>query len=126
MVEVEEDNTCSGSGTECTHPILPGQTWRGNWYGPGDEDYFAFVAGAGTVVRATLERAETTLPAQHPDAPAPELLLAAPDGFGSAASEPLGLEDTGGSLEATLTHDGFHQLVARTRRARGITSSPSR
>ncbi len=43
----EEDTSCGGAGTECAHPILPGQTWQGEWGEAGDADYFSFIAGAG-------------------------------------------------------------------------------
>jgi hypothetical protein len=47
LVAGEEDPSCGGAGTECTHSILPGQTWQGEWGEPGDQDGFSFVAGPG-------------------------------------------------------------------------------
>ena len=105
--------------SECAHPILPGQTWQGEWGEAGDQDFFYFPAGAGTTVHITLERVDTTLPPQHPDAPGPEILLARPDGVVFAASEPLALDATGTSLDATLTLDGLFQIVARTPKGTG-------
>jgi len=105
QVNNEEDVSCGGVGTECTHPILPGQTVRGNWYQPGDQDYYGFIAGAGTVVRITLVLAESGQSAQQPDTPAPEVFV--------------DLDDTGTLLETTLTLDGYHQIVVRTSRGAG-------
>ena len=115
----EEDTSCGGEGTECVHGILPGQSVFGSWDEAGDRDYFGFVAGAGTRIRVTLDRTDLTLPPQHPDAPAPELLLLRPDGVCSAASEPLGLEATGTSVETTLSMSGAQVIVARTPKGSG-------
>jgi len=119
LVTNEEDPSCAGASSECAHPILPGQTWEGEWGEAGDQDFFYFPAGAGTAVRVTLERVDITLPPQHPDAPGPEILLARPDGVVFAASEPLALDATGASLDATLTLDGLYQIVARTPKGTG-------
>ena len=119
MIDNEEDISCGGVGTECAHSILPGQTVRGNWFEPGDEDHFGFIAGAGTVVRVRLERAEAGASPQHPDAPIPEVFIVRPDGLVTAYSGPLGLSDTGTSIEATLTLDGRHHIVARTLKGSG-------
>ena len=86
---------------------------------PGYRDYFGFVAGAGTRVRVTLDRTDLTLPPGHLDAPAPELLLLRPDGMCSAASEPLGLEATGTSVETALSMSGAQVIVARTPKGSG-------
>ena len=115
----EEDPSCGGEGTECVHSILPGQYIEGMWGEPGDTDYFGLVAGAGTRVRVTLDRVDTTLPPQHPDAPAPEIALVRPDGVAFAASDPLGLEATGTSLEATLPSDGEYHVMARSPKGTG-------
>jgi hypothetical protein len=119
LVATEEDISCGGAGTECAHAILPGQTWRGEWGEPGDTDYFSFIAGAGAEVGVTLERVDTTLPPQHPDAPGPEILLARPDDVVFAASDPLGLDDTGTGLSATLTMDGRYVIAVRTPKGAG-------
>lgn len=50
LVANEEDPSCGGASSECAHPILPGQTWQGEWGLAGDEDFF-FPAGAGTTMR---------------------------------------------------------------------------
>jgi hypothetical protein len=98
VVTNEEDTSCGGADTECAHAILPGQTWQGEWGEAGDEDGFTFLAGAGTDVSISLDRVDLTLPPQHPDAPAPEIFFAGPDGVFSASSEPLSLDATGTSL----------------------------
>ena len=119
VVAIEEDVSCGGAGTECAHPILPGQTWQGEWGEPGDIDYFSFTAGAGTDVAVTLDRVDLTLPPQHPDAPAPEVLLVRPDGIVFAASDPLPLDGTGTSLASSLTMGGTHQIAVRTPKGLG-------
>ena len=119
VVTNEEDPSCGGQGSECTHPIVPGQTWQGEWGEPGDTDYFGFIAGAGTEIRVTLDRQDLTLPPLHPDAPSPEILLIRPDGLVYAASEPLGLEATGTVLEAILPDDGQHAVAVRTSKGTG-------
>ncbi len=119
VVPNEEDVSCGGAGTECTHPILPGQTWRGEWGEAGDVDYFDFIAGSGAEVRVTLERVDTTLPPQHPDAPVPEIFLARPDGVIVAASEPLPLDATGTDLAVTLTMDGRYLVGVTTPKGSG-------
>ena len=73
----------------------------------------------GTRVRVTLDRVDTTLPPQHPDAPAPEIVLVRPDGVAYAASEPLGLEATGTSLEATLPTGGEQHILVRSPKGTG-------
>ena len=115
----EEDTSCGGAGTECAHAILPGQTWQGEWGEPGDTDYFSFIAGAGTEVSVTLDRVDLTLPPQHPEAPAPEILLVRPDDVVIAASAPLGLDDTGTELTATLTMNGRQVIAVRTPKGSG-------
>ncbi len=70
-------------------------------------------------MRVTLDRVDTTLPPQHPDAPAPEILLVRPDGVAYAASEPLGLEATGTALEATLPADGEQHILVRSPKGTG-------
>jgi hypothetical protein len=119
VIENEEDISCGGVGTECAHSILPGQTVRGNWFEPGDQDLFGFIAGAGTILRIRLDRADPDASPQHPDAPIPEVFIAQPDGLVSAYSGPLGLSDTGTSIEVTLTLDGRHHIVARTLKGSG-------
>ena len=119
VVTNEEDPSCGGQGSECTHPIVPGQTWQGEWGEPGDTDYFGFIAGAGTEIRLTLDRQDLTLPPLHPDAPSPEILLIRPDGLVYAASEPLGLDATGTVLEAVLPDDGQHAIAVRTSKGTG-------
>ncbi len=119
LVANEEDISCGGIGTECAHPILPGQTWQGEWGEAGDTDYFSFIVGAGVQVNVTLERVDTTLPPQHPDAPGPEILLVRPDDIVFAASDPLGLDDTGTGLSATLTMDGRYVIAVRTPKGAG-------
>lgn len=44
----------------------------------------------------------STLPPQHPDAPAPEILLVRADNLIVAASDPLPLEATGTELSFTV------------------------
>ena len=119
VVANDEDVSCGGIGTECAHPILPGQYWKGEWGEAGDEDGFIFLAGAGTGVTITLERVNLDLPPQHPDAPAPEIYLAGPDGVVFAASDPLPLDATGTTLSATLTVDGEQTIVVRTSKGTG-------
>jgi hypothetical protein len=119
VVTNEEDTSCGGADTECEHAILPGQTWQGEWGEAGDEDQFAFLAGAGTNVSITLDRVDLTLPPQHPDAPAPEIFLAGPDGVVFASSEPLALDATGTNVTATLTIDGKQTIVVRTSKGTG-------
>ncbi len=48
----------------------------------------------------------STLPPQHPDAPAPEILLVRADNLIVAASDPLPLEETCTEISFTLTMDG--------------------
>jgi len=119
VVTNEEDESCEGPGTECAHPIVPGQTWQGEWGQAGDADYFTFVAGAGTQVHVTLDRADTSLPAQDPNAPAPQLLLARPDGVIVASGTLPPLEQTATSLDATLSMTGQHTIVAKTAKGSG-------
>ncbi|MCP4573217.1 MAG: hypothetical protein GY838_12760, partial [bacterium] len=119
VVANEEDTSCGGLGTECSHPILPGQTWQGVWHGPGDVDYFTFAAGAGTEVRITLDRKDTTHPPQHPGAPSPELLLIRPDNLVFATSEPLSGSDTNTELVITLPMDGWYAIATRTAKGSG-------
>lgn len=35
----EEDPSCGGPGTECSHPILPGQTWQGQWHDQAGDSF---------------------------------------------------------------------------------------
>lgn len=119
VVTNEEDTSCGGAGTECTHEIIPGQTWQGEWGEAGDEDGFGFLAAAGTEVSITLDRVDLTLPPQHPDAPAPEIHLAGPDGIITAVSEPLALDATGTSLDATITVGGQQTILVRTSKGFG-------
>jgi hypothetical protein len=119
VVSNEEDVSCGGAGTECAHPMLPGQTWRGEWGEAGDRDGFTFLAGAGTEVAITLDRVDLILPPQHPDAPAPEIHLAGPDGVVHDVSEPLALDATGTSLTATVTTGGRQTILVRTSKGAG-------
>jgi len=119
VVSNEEDTSCGGAGTECAHPILPAQTWQGEWGEAADQDGFTFLAGAGTEVAITLNRVDLTLPPQHPDSPAPEIHLAGPDGVVHDVSEPLALDATGTSLTATITTDGRQTILVRTSKGTG-------
>jgi hypothetical protein len=123
IVEDEESSTCTSSGVtvnaECAHPILPGQTWLGEWGEAGDSDYFTFVAGAGTEVRVTLQRADTSLPPQHAEAPSPEVLVARPDGLVFAVSETLPPGAIGASIDTVLSMDGRYFVIVRTARGSG-------
>ena len=123
MIIDDESTTCGTGGVsvdgECAHPILPGQIWHGEWAEAGDTDYFTFIAGAGTEVRITLDRANTTLPPQHPDAPSPEILLVRADNLIVAASDPLPLDATGTELASTLTMNGRYFFAVRTPKGSG-------
>jgi RHS repeat-associated protein len=118
QVTNEEDTSCGGVGTECAHRILPGQTMAGVWDEAGDEDYFSFLAGAGSEVRVALRSHATHVPPDHPAAPAPEIFLVGPDGVAFAVSGPPGPEGEA-TVEAALAVDGRHLIVARTSKGVG-------
>ncbi|NOZ94036.1 MAG: hypothetical protein GXP47_04745, partial [Acidobacteria bacterium] len=82
VVTNEEDESCQGPGTECAHPIVPGQTWQGEWGEGGDRDYFSFTAGAGVQVQATLDFIEGTEGiGDDSRAPDPEVTIVDPSGI---------------------------------------------
>ena len=69
-------------------PITSGQTVSGTFAENGDTsgatndfNLYYFVAAAGSRVSLRLERADTSLPWEHPDSLDPQLSLIAPDGF---------------------------------------------
>ena len=69
-------------------PITSGQTVTGTFVENGDSsgatndfNIYYFVAAAGTRVSVRLERADASLPWEHPDSLDPEVSLVAPDGF---------------------------------------------
>jgi hypothetical protein len=69
-------------------PITSGQTVNGSFAENGDSSgatndfsLYYFVAAAGSRVSLRLERADTSLPWEHPDSLDPQISLVAPDGF---------------------------------------------
>jgi len=121
---VDEESTDCGSGgvsvnAECAHKVVPGQIWQGEWGEAGDEDFFTSLAGAGTELGITLERVDTSSPPQDPNTPAPEIMVARPDGLVFVTSEPLPTDAPGASVVATATMDGRYFVIARTSKGSG-------
>jgi len=123
LVTDEESTSCGDGGVsvnaECAHKVVPGQIWQGEWGEAGDEDFFTFLTGAGTELSITLERVDTSLPPQDPSTPAPEILVARPDGLVFVTSEPLPTDATGASVVATAAMDGRYFVIARTMKGSG-------
>ncbi|HQP88629.1 MAG TPA: carboxypeptidase regulatory-like domain-containing protein, partial [Thermoanaerobaculia bacterium] len=110
--------------------LLPGQVVTGTFAENGDPNgnlgdynFFYFIAPAGSVVNARLERVDTSLPWEAPSSLDPQLELIAPDGFIYANVRRF--DDAAGSdLNATLTNavlpqGGLWLLAAETTRGSG-------
>ncbi|MHB8797131.1 MAG: carboxypeptidase regulatory-like domain-containing protein [Thermoanaerobaculia bacterium] len=110
--------------------LLPGQVVTGSFAENGDPNgnlgdynFFYFIAPAGSVVSARLERLDTSLPWEAPSSLDPQLELIAPDGFIYANLRKF--DDAAGSdLNATLTNavlpqGGLWLLAAETTRGSG-------
>jgi hypothetical protein len=123
QVSNEEDPSCGGAGTECSHPIVPGQTVTGNWFEPGDVDYYYFTAAAGTTFDISLHRVDESLSIHHPDAVDPELMVADPDGMvdsGKGYANDFSAADSNAVLTGYVTpKSGLYLLVSRSAKGFG-------
>jgi len=122
VVDNEEDDSCEGPGTECVHPIAPGQTWQGEWGQAGDRDYFGFVVGSGVQLQITLDFIEGTEgigdDSRPPD---PEVTIVGPSGIYTLDSyaDDRGTDDTNATLTWTTEETGVHVIIASTKRGTG-------
>ncbi len=122
IVMNEEDDSCGGEGSECAHPIIPGQVWRGEWGEPGDKDYFIFVAGEGVKVRVMLDAVPGSSGQGDDSRPTdPELVITDPDGIYTfeGFSDDRGPDDTNATVEWTTRVSGSHFFVVSTRQGTG-------
>jgi hypothetical protein len=105
--------------------IMPGQTFVGTFATNndpsntfGDYNDFYFVATAGTTINVTLDRADATLPWEHPDALDPQIEVIAPDGVVYAnlkATDRQPAIDLNATLSgAVLPQTGVYWLRAET------------
>jgi outer membrane protein assembly factor BamB/flagellar hook assembly protein FlgD len=114
----EEDSSCGLSGSECAHPILPGQTWRGSWGDVGDRDYFSVLMAEGATYRVKLDFIDgtqsTDIDIRQPD---PEVLLAEPGGGYSMDSyaDDRSSTDRNSTLVWTARNTGIHLIICSAR-----------
>gem|GEM_PF-6529724 len=111
-------------------PITSGQTVTGTFVENGDTsgatndfNLYYFVAAAGTRVSVRLERADASLPWEHPDSLDPQVALIAPDGFvyeNEGRQDVVPATDLNAEVtDLTLPQTGMWLIAASTSRGHG-------
>jgi len=111
-------------------PLIPGQTIQGTFVENSDPsgktsdmNVYYFFGTAGSTVTVDLQRADTSLPWEHPDALDPQVRITAPDGLIYANLRQID-NQPGVDLNATLTNavlpqTGIYFIAAETTKGGG-------